>query len=205
MVMDMGLGKQAVKVYRLLSRAYLQPPDCPYLEALDTWIGGLLAQRKSLPQGIVAALELIQNALGSGADVESQLQEIQQEHVRLFRGLSPRSSPPPPYESVYREGALWGSSTAAILRRYREFGLEPDGDFRREPPDHLGLELQFMACLCEREARGAQRDLLEEHLAQWFGMLRERVLSYTPHQFYEGILRLTEEWLDLHREYLAVR
>lgn len=210
--MEMGLGEQAAKVYRLLGRAYLQPPDCPYLEDVSAWCAELLAQRDSLPEGIAAALALIRGALEPepGAD-RLQLQELQQEHARLFRGLSPRHSPPPPYESVYREGRLWGSVTAAVRRLYRQWGLEPGGDFCREPPDHLGLELQFMGhlCSCEQlaaQAGGdkvlrAQRAFLEEHLA-WFGAFEARVLLDKPHPFYEGFLRLTGAWLKLHREYL---
>ncbi|MFQ5794105.1 MAG: molecular chaperone [Candidatus Bipolaricaulia bacterium] len=207
MVLTIGLGRQAAKVYRFLSRAYLQPPDRPYLEAVAAWSAELLACREPLPEGIVSALELIQEALKPG--VERRLRELQQEYVRLFRGLSPHYSPPPPYESVYREGALWGFSTAAVRRRYREFGLESGGDFSREPPDQLGLELQFMSHLCERGAHErsqhllqAQHDFLVEHLS-WVGAFEERVRSHRPHPFYEGFLRLTGAWLKLHREHLA--
>ncbi|MFQ6090343.1 MAG: hypothetical protein ACE5LD_02785, partial [Candidatus Bipolaricaulia bacterium] len=79
----MEVGERVAKVYRILSRAYLQPPDHPYLDALSSWADGLLTEAKgeSLPEGIAAALELIQDALKSG--VERQLQELQQEYVRL--------------------------------------------------------------------------------------------------------------------------
>ncbi len=200
------LGENAAKVYGFLSRAYFRPPDRSYLEAIAAWSSELLAQRDALPQGIAEALELMSTAL---AEIETgKVLELQQEFVRLFRGLSPQHSPPPPYESVYRGSpaspATWGSSTVEVRRKYREFGLEPAEDFRGEPPDQLGLELQFMAHLCEEAPLQweVQRAFLEEHLS-WFGAFRGAVLKHAPHRFYEGILNLTEQWLKLHQEYLA--
>jgi len=195
-------GESAARVYKLLSQAYLRPPDRSYLDAIAAWSSKLLVHRDALPEGIADALRLIRAALELGIS-EKLILRLQQEFVRLFRGLSPRASPPPPYESVYREGMLWGSSTVALQRRYRQFGLELGGDFSGEPPDQLGLELQFMAHLCQEAPSQweAQSAFLKEHLS-WFGAFHRAVLKYRPHRFYEGTLKLTEEWLNLHQEYL---
>lgn len=203
-------SKEAAKVYRFLGQAYLQPPDRPYLEAVAAWCDELLAQQGggALPAEVLEALETVRAALDGLT--EERVQEIQEEFVRLFRGLSPRRSPPPPYESVYREGQLWGEATAAVQRLYRQWGIAPEERLGREPPDHLGLELQFMGYLCDPhlnqmkekpEPLDVQRAFLEEHL-DWVEGFRERVRAFQPHPFYEGLLRLTTAWLRLHREHL---
>lgn len=201
--------EQAARVYRFLGRAFLQPPDRPFLEEVAAWCERLLAQGEKLPTKLREALRTMRAALGDLT--EERVQMLQEEFVRLLRGISPRHSPPPPYESVYREGKLWGEATAAVCRIYAEWGLAPDkGRLGHEPPDHLGLELQFMGFLCARERRNGrtapnretQRAFLEKHL-DWIDMLREHVQAFDPDPFYEGLLALTQAWLRLHREYLS--
>lgn len=68
---------------------------------------------------------------------------------------------------------------AAITGFYRAFGLETSG----ERPDHIAVELEFLAFLCYRESlecmegsrrnaltmRQGQRRFLERHLGKWVG------------------------------------
>lgn len=204
-------NEQAAKVYRFLGRAYLQPPDRPFLEEVAAWCDGLLAQREELPEELTAALEALRGSLNDLS--EERVRTIQEEFFRLLRGLSPRHSPPPPYESVYREGRLWGEAAAAVKRLYAHWGLAPDEErLGREPPDHLGLELKFMGFLCAPERKEgahpksqdveeARRSFLEEHL-NWVEAFHERVRAFDPDPFYEALLALTEAWLALHREHL---
>lgn len=212
MVVTAVWSEHAARVYRLLGRAYLRPPDRPYLESVAVWCTELLEQSSELPEEIRKALEALRASLSE--PTEERTERLQEEYVRLFRGLSPRYSPPPPYESVYREGKLWGEATAAVHRVYRQWGLAPDEQaLGREPPDHLGLELQFLGYLCTRaQDRGrtgtgegdpleAQQAFLEEHL-DWVETLYEHVRAFDPDPFYEALLALTRTWLALHREHL---
>jgi len=208
-------NEHAAKVYKFLGRAYLHPPDRPFLDGVATWCDGLLARREELPEELAAVLEALRASLGDLS--EERVRTIQEEFVRLLRGLSPRHSPPPPYESVYREGRLWGETAAAVKRFYARWGLAPDQRrVGREPPDHLGLELQFMGFLCAPEGREgvpadhhaesqdieeARRNFLEEHL-DWVEEFHERVRAFDPDPFYEALLALTEAWVRLHREHL---
>jgi TorA maturation chaperone TorD len=202
------------RVYRFLSLAYLNPPEPAYLKAVSQWCASLLAHGEDLPGGVAAGLQRIQSALEP--DISDKLVlSLQEEFVRLIRSPSPITSPPPPYESVYREGTLWGAATPQVLRQYQQWELEPADAFRGEPPDHVGLELQFMASLCELEvvAEGqnglrselqqTQHDFLRQHLCDWFPLFRERATAYQPHPFYEGVFLLTEGWLNLHEQHLS--
>jgi TorA maturation chaperone TorD len=80
-----------------------------------------------------------------------------------------------PYESFYRrDDAMVESGAANPLSSFlTKYGFEADlGTARSLSPDHLGIELELMATLCQdeaarTEARRVQRELLEEHLLGW--------------------------------------
>lgn len=68
-----------------------------------------------------------------------------------------------PYESVYRtdDATMFGPTTFEVRERYAECGLVFEGN-AKEPDDHLGLELAFLARLLERAAGGPAGEGVEE-------------------------------------------
>lgn len=79
--------------------------------------------------------------------------------------------------SLHLDGALLGRSADACGRAYAQYGLGRAEDFH-ELPDHLALQLEFLAFLYERAARepAAAGPLVAE--AQAF--IRALVLSWVP-------------------------
>lgn len=72
------------------------------------------------------------------------------EYARLFL------TPPVPVTlntGVYLEGCLGGHSTQMVRACYEAAGLEPD-TVLRDLPDHVAMELEFVAGLWERAAQG---------------------------------------------------
>lgn len=126
--------------------------------------------------------------------------------TKIFRSTSPPV--PPPYESIYRGEELYGESATSVLHEYRRFGLELDEDFKGEPPDHLGFELDFMRFLCEKEAEAyesgdlgtlqivqeAEIRFLEEHLLTWIHLFYDAV-SRLDDGFYQGWIEFIKHWL----------
>ncbi len=133
------------------------------------------------------------------------------EFTEAFRGLR-RESPPPPYESVYREGVLFGETTRKVLEAFRSFDVEPRTTYEGEPPDHIAFELDFMRHLCalEEGAAGtdelrplleAERTFLRDHPMAWIGDLQREMESMEDAPFYSELVSFTSEWMasDLER------
>ncbi len=125
-------------------------------------------------------------------------------YARLFVG--PGRPAAHPYESVYRhpEGWVMGPWAVQVRRDYEAEGLSLPAD-SRELPDHVSLELDFMAHLTAGEAaawadgqpavaaewRRKEFAFLRDHLARWLPAFCGRVLAATDHPFYAPLARLT--------------
>ncbi|MBI5956123.1 MAG: molecular chaperone TorD family protein [Chloroflexi bacterium] len=177
------------------------------------------------------------NALPNGLNekngplAQETLEDLVLEYNSLFMAPGPRYVPP--YESVYtdaieieygpfqggaaqepvREASalLWGESTVAVQRTYAAAGLEVASV--GEPPDHLGLELEFMALLCQREAEAWQakaverarkqleteQDFLEAHLLHWLPLFRAKLEANATRPFYRVMAGLAQRFLEVDR------
>ena len=102
------------------------------------------------------------------------------------------------FESVYREGKLLQESTFDIARLYYEAGLKMDENFQL-PPDHIAVEMEFMAYLCHNElearqqgdkekedyAGALQKTVLDNHLAAFACQFAEKLGLYAESDFYK--------------------
>lgn len=179
---DGGPGDESGRVFHLLGRLWLEPPDEALLSEVATWASRWRAADP--PAEIDAALEPL-----AAADPEDATR-LNEAFTRLVRGVLP-GSPDPPYESLYRDGALEGPSGAAVREAYRSAGVDlaPDSG---ELADHLGIECHFVGTLRERGDRAAAEAFLADHPRQWVGEFAAAVRDRDPPPFYRGLLTLTE-------------
>ena len=111
---------------------------------------------------------------------------LRAEYDRVFGLVVPKECPP--YETEYhptQETFVRSQQMADIAGFYRAFGIEP-AQSSPERPDHLALELEFMAFLLTKKRLAlaaveldpeaaeqvsicdrAQRDFFRDHLAWW--------------------------------------
>ncbi len=210
------LAWSRARIYGFLASIYSRPPGEPEFQVLTRW----LSSESDLPPGSLpvlmgSGLEKIKGWLeqDAPADPDERKAALEPEFVRLFRGLRRGPSPPPPYESVYRDGGLlYGPSTDAVSRKYQQFSLKTQAG---EPPDHLALELDFMRFLCEKEAEALeakqdvsdwlaeQSEFLQEHLIAWLPRFCQTIRESRANRFYEGIADFTQDWLDCDREIIC--
>lgn len=166
----------------------------------------MLAQWPLPARGSTATgLDLLRESRSEGEDYD----DVDSDRLRLFVG--PARLKAAPYESVYlsREGLLFEDETIAVRRFYRRFGLQVER-LNRDPDDHIGLELNFLATLCLRALDALEADdpqaasafidghaqFLDEHLCAWAPQFIERVGEHAQTAFYRGIAHLLEGTLD---------
>lgn len=124
-----------------------------------------------------------------------------------------------PYESVYvdKRRRVGGSTEMQMRALYLERGLTADPAAFRVPDDHIGLILEYQACLCEEmaaalEAHDAekaaglaaeQRDLLKKHLMNWALSFTADVIRCAERDFYKGVAKITGGFLKKESELLS--
>lgn len=135
---------------------------------------------------------------------------LKAEYHRLFVG--PYKLPAPPYASVYLESepTIMGTSTLEVLRMYEEAGFLLSPSFK-DLPDHVAVELEFMALLCEEERRAWRRgglceaaklisleeSFLRGHLVRWIPNFTSKILASTEFLFYWALASLVKDYVLL--------
>lgn len=101
------------------------------------------------------------------------LEELQTEYTRLFVTDFPTLTCPP-YESYYREGSLYGSASIEVEDIYRGHGLEYS--FEGEPPDHISVELEYLALTGDEQFVNR----MKEWVFEFTGRVRKNSGIYGP-------------------------
>ncbi|MFQ6026298.1 MAG: molecular chaperone [Dehalococcoidia bacterium] len=177
------------ETYQLLG-AMLLYPDGPTIVAVSEASRILLNQNQWA--SALAFFESWAGCLGhyKGLSV-AQLGDLQGEYNSLFSGGN-QVQPVSLYESVYLEQTVaeTGQVMADLEREYASLGLTISPD-KGESPDHAALEMEFIAFLCEQEARAwergtrpeaekaifQQRRFLDQHPCRWLPYLARAVAS----------------------------
>jgi TorA maturation chaperone TorD len=197
-------------VYGFFSQAFLRGPSQQFLTALigDAGAANLrdvfpdTAYQQELAQVGLEAREGRLTLDGAILDFEA-----------LFRVPGTRYLSP--YESVYRSqtdggrGCLCGPEAMAVEQFYLGEGLTPTAGFP-ELPDHVGVELEFMAYLCRKTAEAInmgdrsavqeyhqqQHRFFTDHIGAWVGLLARRL----PSQAQTSLYRFLGNFLNLFLE-----
>ncbi|HBA40414.1 MAG TPA: hypothetical protein DCZ05_11935 [Deltaproteobacteria bacterium] len=140
-------------------------------------------------------------------------EEFESEYIGTFDIAFGPSHPCPLHESDYRDDVSSTEITEELLRFYEHFQVKLS-DKERDYPDHLVVELEFVAYLAKKEAdagkRGndpapycrAQVDFLERHLDKWVPKLDEKIQKSIKQSFYQGASSFLREFLSNHLSYL---
>lgn len=153
--------------------------------------------------GLNDSLEALQEELtGPGVDQSALLLEIEKDYTWMCFASKPHRLVYL-FESVYNEGKLYDESTFQIARLYYEAGLKVEEDFRL-PPDHIAVELEFMAFLSFKEAEGIktgnskiedyavelQKRTLDEHLRRFALTVAANLGKHAKTGFYQGVAKI---------------
>ena len=205
------LAENRANTYTLLSRVWGTEVDQDLLDHLHA------ASFPHLPD--IPTLDRAYRVLEKSVQEDSpaQLTALATDFARLCLGSDPREGADP-YESVHlnKEGLMMQDEWEAVLRLYAELGLAR-ADKTYESEDHLALELECMALLCDRQREALQAGempeaswwldqqgrMLDEHLLKWVPSFIQRVEALGQTDFYKAFGALTGEYLKIDRETLA--
>jgi len=216
------LAQSRSKFYGFLSSLFVRTPN----EELVTNLLGekllsflpSISNSAEIPDEMKQGLGIIQAFIRSTKDNPRKklLEELGVDWTRLFRGLKPGYGPPPPYESVYASGSSeeGEQGIGAVLRTYREAGVDI-GENTRERPDYIGIELDFMRFMTEKEMEAwkksdsteaikclrIENDFLTKH-TKWIPKFCDKVLTEAQTDFYRGIARLTKGFLSMEEGHI---
>jgi TorA maturation chaperone TorD len=202
-----GANAPHARIYRVLGEQYLRPPDREHVDAVADWAAEWRRSAPSLPSSFDSALERIETGKKTDEDT------LRTAFTHLFRGISEGNTPAPPYESLYVDGQFFSQTTTEIQQGYRWAGTDVDDSQSNEPPDHLGIELQFLGELVamagsdtgpdEPDLDDAQWWLLDEHLTEWLPAYHARLQREDPPEYYAGLLDLALAVVTTHHDRLA--
>ncbi len=190
----------------LLGKLWYQCPDRDwYAQLLAEDVFGEAPFAGEQPD-VAAGLDLLrawQMQLGAGG-LDAVFDELAADYAHLF--LGPGALLAPPWESVYfnDERLVFQVQTSQVRAWYRRFGLEAAND-GREPEDHIGLELAFVAHLSGlgltaleagddaafTETLEALRAFLNTHLLKWAPAWCRQVEAGASTAFYQAAARIT--------------
>jgi TorA maturation chaperone TorD len=206
----------------LLGKLWYEFPDRAWYQSLlaeDVFAEAPFAADQPDVAAGLAGLRGWQRGLGPGglAAQRAAFDDLAADYTRLFVG--PGKLLAPPWESVYfspnrlifQEQTLhvrgWYARFGLANSRAATSGLDPAyaGSSGREPDDHVGLELAFVAHLASlglaaleageaarlAETLDAQRAFLEAHLLQWAPDWCGQVEAKAATAFYQSAARLT--------------
>lgn len=222
----LALAQARSQVYHFLARFFTHAPDEEFVRnVLSEETRASLAEM--FPEEAVAELRTVAGDGRGGPPCQPSqtisLLDLVVDYTGLFD--APAGQYLAPYESVYRADSrgeqgqplalVYGPSTVAVRRLYAEAGAEIAPEFR-DLPDHVGMELEFMAFLCEREAEAWgggleedaatwqdwQRRFLEEHLGVWIDALCEKMQRLARTGFFRAAASLTAAYVAQERAIL---
>ncbi len=206
------MARYRASIYRTISALFLDNPDARTLEGLIE--AGRAAADAEPPcaseRDFMAALAAVD--IGDPEDLRTR---VATEYAELFVG--PRKPLASPYESIYLGGDrhLLNATTMAVRSVYEDQGYHVA---RRNqlPDDHIGLEMEFLAHLCDREAacceagdeggaRGAQKAeaaFITAHPGRWASLLADRIAATWCGNFYALLARFAVAFLAEDADYL---
>jgi TorA maturation chaperone TorD len=194
-------------LYRLLGSLFMYP-TAERISKIQAAAGALQQERELWTQFLFG--EALERLLAHVATLDSrEILDLEEEFSRLFQ-VKPAAVP---YESFYtdREGLARGLIAAHIDGEYREAGLELAVNLIL-PPDHIAVEMEFMAFLCDREVealsgelpcetssyRDRQYHFLNKHFRRWFPHFAQKAKAAEPAPLY--LLTLEATFAFLHHE-----
>ena len=161
-------------------------------------------------------LELMNDYLQSP---EASTLDLARDFAKTFCGASStKKTSAYPFESIYTSeaGILMQEARDDVVRWYLRYDLSKSKQWL-DCEDHLAVELEFMLHLMSRyqnavaaddcdtalELLSAQYEFATKHLVNWVPLFEKHVELHARTEFYRGLGRFTEAYLQTDHRYLG--
>jgi TorA maturation chaperone TorD len=139
-------------------------------------------------QSNLAAMEGQQqmNEWLASAAIDALAEQARVDYVRLLVGLDKVLAAP--WASVYLDvdKLLFSEQTLFVRRYFERYGMQLKDKYS-EPDDHIGLELEFIACLLELDECSAAYDFAQKFVATWIDRWNSDVQEYAQSGYYRAL------------------
>ncbi|WP_019850409.1 molecular chaperone [Desulfitobacterium sp. PCE1] len=214
----MGLLEARALTYKIISAGFIKLPSTNLIKLtikdklFDFF--PLELNTEEFQQGLLQ-LKLWSSQINE-TSLDNIVVQLNADYNRLFVG--PNHLLAPPWESVYltEERLTFDRITLDVREFYGRHGLE----FiliNKEPDDHFGVELEFMAELIHRQIQHLRKGQIEEasyiekeqqaflglHLSKWTPHFTHSVLEGAHTDYYQGLARLARDFIIWDYEYLS--
>ena len=169
-------------LYALLAELLAEPPEWMSLPGREWPLFDLLTQLAAESDAARRHLDLLAGIPSEEPD------QRRKRYAALFASGKPRFWL---YESAARSGKILGPQTFEMARLYQAAGLEAAG---AELPDHISLELAFLAYLVERDNISLYEKQFLEKRGAWMIDLG-RALAQSGDPVYAPLGQLLADWL----------
>ncbi|MCB8816666.1 TorD/DmsD family molecular chaperone [Desulfosporosinus shakirovi] len=181
----------------------------------DSWLNPGFREKLHLGLPPVSGKEEVLQALTRAAEDPKYFAELQLDYDALFNVPGPKLTFP--YESCYTHrnidgtyGRLWQEPAQDMHRILEEWEIIFAEGWNLIP-DHVAIELSFMAELCRRtglaqEAEDLQRlqewqrEFFQAHLNSWLGEFVTVLAKKAGTEFYQGLAQLLGAFLEEEKE-----
>ncbi len=208
------LARARAGLYRFLGGLYIMEVDDETLENMKKMQFPAECENAELAEAYV---HLAKTIAGLKND---DLEDVAADYAKTFLAAGEATGVAAfPYESIYanKKHEIGGRTEQEVLALYVLHGWEPSKDMFHTMNDHIGLELEFMAVLCEEEllacqtdnadrvamSRRDQNEFLCTHL-KWAGAFCMDISKYAQSEFYQAVGKLTNVFLEQEKEMMKM-
>ena len=141
-------------------------------------------------------------------DAGESLDDLAADYAKTFLGAgSAQGEAAFPYESVYTspKKIMMQDAWSQVCEIYEAKGIERNGEAGDLLEDHIAMEMEFMAYLCDETSRYTetlagleeQREFLNKHLLNWAPEFCLDIKFHADTEFYRMVGQLTTGFLQL--------
>lgn len=195
-------------LYRFLSRLYRFEVDESMLTQMKAMKFPVQCSETELSEGYQMLKEYLKSC------TSDSLNDLAVDYAKVFLGAGiAKDSAAFPYESVYtsKKRIIMQEAQDQVKVIYSAKGLSKEDKRPELFEDHIALELEFMAFLCQEtkcmfdtenesgilSSLKEEMDFLKQHLLNWICKFCADVEKYADTEFYKGIGKITNGYLKL--------